>query len=135
MSASKDMVGSIKKTNLFIYPAKVSNVVDGDTLDVSIQIWNDITIFKRVRLLGVDTPELHPREGTSSEKILEVENAKKSKEFTIQSTTGKMIYFATNGLVDSFGRSLGNIVWEDGGKAYNLGDELMKAGLAKNFKK
>lgn len=36
---------------------KVLNVVDGDTIDVDIDLGFDISITKRVRLAGIDTPE------------------------------------------------------------------------------
>lgn len=39
-------------------PAVVERVVDGDTLDVKARIWLDQTVVARVRLAGVDTPEL-----------------------------------------------------------------------------
>lgn len=39
------------------YKAVVDNVVDGDTVDLSIDLGFDIWHKTRVRLLGVDTPE------------------------------------------------------------------------------
>lgn len=36
---------------------KVLNVIDGDTIDVEIDLGFDICITKRVRLAGIDTPE------------------------------------------------------------------------------
>lgn len=40
-------------------PAEVVEVVDGDTLRVRAQIWLDQTVETRVRLTGIDAPELH----------------------------------------------------------------------------
>ena len=37
---------------------KVTNVVDGDTIDVEIDLGFDISFSSRVRLAGIDTPEL-----------------------------------------------------------------------------
>ena len=42
---------------MFKYNAVVDNVVDGDTVDVSIDLGFDIWHKTRVRLLGIDTPE------------------------------------------------------------------------------
>ncbi len=42
----------------YCYRAKVIKVVDGDTIDVQIDVGFDTHIYKRLRLLGVDTWEL-----------------------------------------------------------------------------
>jgi endonuclease YncB( thermonuclease family) len=39
--------------------ASVVTVVDGDTLEVSARIWLGIDVATRVRIRGIDTPELH----------------------------------------------------------------------------
>ena len=39
------------------YVKKVSKVVDGDTIDVDIDLGFDISFSSRVRLAGIDTPE------------------------------------------------------------------------------
>ena len=36
---------------------KVYKVVDGDTIDVDIDLGFNISFFQRVRLAGIDTPE------------------------------------------------------------------------------
>ena len=42
----------------YIYRIKsVYKVVDGDTIDASIDLGFDISLTKRIRLAGVDTPE------------------------------------------------------------------------------
>ena len=40
------------------YWAKVKKVVDGDTLDLEISLGFDTSVAKRVRLIGIDTPEV-----------------------------------------------------------------------------
>jgi len=42
-------------------PARVLSVLDGDTLIVRARIWLDLEVETRVRLEGVDAPELHGR--------------------------------------------------------------------------
>ena len=39
------------------FKARVKRVVDGDTLDLDIELGFHITLSERVRLIGVDTPE------------------------------------------------------------------------------
>ena len=50
---------------------KVTNVVDGDTIDVEIDLGFDISFSSRVRLAGIDTPE--SRTTDKAEKILGLE--------------------------------------------------------------
>lgn len=45
------------KISAFNYWAYVENVVDGDTLDLRIDLGFKISVRERFRLLGVDTPE------------------------------------------------------------------------------
>ena len=42
---------------MYSYKATVTNVVDGDTVDLSIDLGFDIWHNIRVRLIGIDTPE------------------------------------------------------------------------------
>lgn len=46
-------------------------VIDGDTIDVEIDLGFDISITKRVRLAGIDTPE--SRTSDKAEKVLGLE--------------------------------------------------------------
>jgi micrococcal nuclease len=54
---------------------KVNNIVDGDTIDVDIDLGFDISFSSRVRLAGIDTPE--SRTTDKVEKALGLE----SKEY------------------------------------------------------
>ena len=46
---------------MYEYRAKVEKVVDGDTMDLSIDLGFDIHYASRVRLKGIDTPESRTR--------------------------------------------------------------------------
>src|SRR6056300_1325640 len=86
--------------------SKVTKIVDGDTIDVVIDMGFDILYKSRVRLFGIDTPESRTRDkvekefGLMSKKYLQ-SRLKKAKKITIKthkdSETGK------------FGRILGEI--------------------------
>jgi micrococcal nuclease len=54
---------------------KVTHIVDGDTIDVDIDLGFDISFHSRVRLAGIDTPESRTRD--LKEKALGLE----SKEY------------------------------------------------------
>lgn len=48
---------------MFTYKALVTRVVDGDTIDVSIDLGFDIWHTTRLRLNGIDTPEMNTQAG------------------------------------------------------------------------
>ena len=53
---------------MYEYKAKVVRIIDGDTIDVDVQLGFDVVLSKqRVRLYGIDTPESRTR--NKEEKI------------------------------------------------------------------
>ena len=46
---------------MYTYKAKLDRVVDGDTIDVNIDLGFDISVHKRVRLAGINAPESRTR--------------------------------------------------------------------------
>ena len=47
---------------MYTYKAKLDRVVDGDTIDVNIDLGFDISVKKRVRFTGINTPESRTRD-------------------------------------------------------------------------
>jgi micrococcal nuclease len=47
---------------MYTYKAKCTRVVDGDTIDATIDLGFDITIKKRIRLAGINAPESRTRD-------------------------------------------------------------------------
>jgi endonuclease YncB( thermonuclease family) len=47
----------------FGYSAEVVRAIDGDTFEARVAVWPGIEIKTRVRLRGIDAPELHARCG------------------------------------------------------------------------
>jgi len=47
---------------MYIYRAKLDRVIDGDTIDVIVDLGFDVTIKRRLRLKGVNTPELRSKD-------------------------------------------------------------------------
>jgi endonuclease YncB( thermonuclease family) len=43
------------------YPAQVLQVIDGDTFAARVRIWPGMEVTTKVRLRGIDAPELHAR--------------------------------------------------------------------------
>jgi len=60
----------------------VDKVVDGDTIDVCIDLGFDVLTRQRVRLLGIDTPE--SRTSDKEEKRFGLLSKKKLKEFCLK---------------------------------------------------
>ena len=58
----------------YVYKAEVVKVIDGDTMDVRLDVGFDTHIYKRLRLLGVDTWEIRGEErekGIIAKKFVE----------------------------------------------------------------
>jgi micrococcal nuclease len=47
---------------MYTYKAKLEKVVDGDTIDVSIDLGFDVSVKKRVRFAGINAPESRTRD-------------------------------------------------------------------------
>lgn len=92
-------------------PYLVRNVYDGDTLT--------LLNGKRVRLLGIDTPELAPKQPFAEE----------AKAFVKSRCQQKEIYVDSAGS-DRYGRLLAYIYVKEGGKFLNINEALVAEGLA-----
>jgi endonuclease YncB( thermonuclease family) len=59
------------RPGLWTYPARVLRVVDGDTLDIAVDLQLGRRAFPRLRLRGVDTSELYTRHGERARRFVE----------------------------------------------------------------
>ena len=55
---------------IYIYKAKLIRVVDGDTVDLAIDLGFDTSRKERFRLYGVDAPEMNTPEGKDAKQWL-----------------------------------------------------------------
>ena len=101
------------------YKAKVRRVVDGDTLDLDIDLGFRITLRERVRLMGIDTPETRTRDP------IEKANGLKSKEFVIGFVADGSVAIKVHGF-GKFGRPLVDLYKG----SVCLNDQLVLYGLA-----
>jgi micrococcal nuclease len=107
------------------YVRKVENVVDGDTIDVLIDLGFDILFQSRVRLAGIDTPESRTKD--IKEKALGLE----SKEYLKKSLKdAKSVVIKTEKMnsTEKFGRILGWIYIN--GDTGSLNDMMINDGYA-----
>ena len=67
--------------------SSLENVVDGDTIDVNIDLGFDVCTKQRVRLLGIDTPESRTRD--PEEKKFGLLSKKKLKEWCLKAVASE----------------------------------------------
>lgn len=111
----------------YVYNAVCTNVVDGDTIDVSVDLGFNIYHKMRMRLLRINTPEMN----SSIEAQRKI--AKEAKEFVANRILGKSIIIQSF-KSDSFGRWLAEI-WYNDGEEFNINSQLLETGLAVEYKK
>jgi micrococcal nuclease len=107
------------------YVRKVENVVDGDTIDVLIDLGFDILFQSRVRLAGIDTPESRTKD--LKEKNLGLE----SKEYLKKALKdAKSVVIKTEKMDSSekYGRILGWVYIN--GDTVSLNDMMINDGYA-----
>ena len=110
---------------MYTYKAKLVKVVDGDTIDVTIDLGFDVSVKKRVRFQGINAPESRTRD--LKEKALGLAAKERVKAilaehpcFTLESTE-----------LGKYGRVLGKIhvTMLDGDESFTqicLNDQLIK---------
>lgn len=99
---------------MYEYKAHVNRVVDGDTVDVDIDLGFGIVLTdERVRIMGIDTPE--SRTSDKVEKVFGLASKDRLKEILGKTTTLKT-FAAKDGedMKGKFGRILGDFIAEDG---------------------
>jgi micrococcal nuclease len=83
---------------------EVKNVVDGDTIDVIIDLGFDILFSSRVRLAGIDTPESRTKD--KAEKTLGLESKEYLKKH-LKDAKSVVIKTEKMNSTEKFGRILG----------------------------
>jgi micrococcal nuclease len=113
----------------YIYRIKsVLKVVDGDTIDASIDLGFDISLSKRIRLAGIDSPE--SRTTNLKEKALGLE----SKEWLKKALEGaKDILIKTEkpDSTEKYGRIIGHLFVND--QETSLNNQMIAEGYALEY--
>ena len=108
---------------------KINRVVDGDTIDVTIDLGFDLAKKERVRIAGVDTPEKRTRD--LEEKALGLDATawmKKQLEETIKGDDELTIRTELKGGMGKYGRLLG---WLYVGESdVSLNEQMIAEGYA-----
>ena len=121
----------------YIYRVKqVIKVVDGDTIDVAIDLGFDISLTKRVRLSGVDTPESRTTDIKEKTLGLEVKEWLKKK---LQDQTDIIIKTELPDSTEKYGRILGQLFVGDKevmsvNKKKSVNQQMIDEGYAWSYK-
>ena len=115
---------------MYEYKCKVKRVVDGDTMDVILDLGFDIHHAVRVRMAGIDTPESRTRD--KDEKA----RGKLSKAFLKESIKGRKIVLKTQ-IKDAkgkFGRVIAEVWAEfEEGSLRNINELMIKECYAVKY--
>jgi micrococcal nuclease len=104
---------------------KVTGVVDGDTIDVDIDLGFNISYSQRVRLAGIDTPE--SRTTDKKEKVLGLEVKQRLKDI-LASASIVVIRTQKPDSTEKYGRVLGWLFVDGAEKSVN--EALIADGYA-----
>jgi micrococcal nuclease len=117
----------MSQQKLFHYKATVDRVVDGDTIDVTLDLGFDISYRGRVRFQGINAPESRTRDAVEKQAGLA---AKRYVEDWVNGHEQRVIIQTSLDDRGKFGRILGRILNDDGDC---LNDELVSLGHAKPY--
>jgi len=116
---------------LYHYRGEVTNVVDGDTVDIMFDLGLNIFVKQRIRLYGIDTPEIFGLRKESEEYQRGIE----AKEFVSERVLNKRVWIKTHkDKTGKYGRYLADIfIQDENGKHASVGKLLLEEGLAKEY--
>jgi len=121
----------ISSPHLWYYRAKIIRVIDGDTCIALIDCGFNSIKMERLRLEGVDAPELRPRRGTNVEKLDEKARAKVATERVRELIEGKQVVIQTK-KTGKFGRWLA-VIYLPGDSQRTINQLLLEEGLAVQY--
>jgi len=114
----------------YIYRIKqITRVVDGDTIDASIDLGFDIALEKRIRLAGVDTPESRTSDANEKKYGLEAKEWLKHK---VENAKDILIKTELPDSTEKYGRIIGHLFVND--QESSLNDQMIVEGYAWPYK-
>ena len=116
-----------EESKLYYYKAKVTRILDGDTVDAVIDMGFDISVKKRIRFLGIDAYETRTKDLEEKAKGLK---AKAYMQELIDNVDGSIIINSIN-KSDAFGRVLAVVYAGE----LNLCQEMLDKGHAVVYKR
>ena len=115
---------------MYVYNCKVLNVVDGDTIDIELDLGFNIRVKERVRLIAVDTPEVFGPNAEAAGTVASDFTKAWIKER--QSIWNRFEYHSIKyNARDKYGRSLGILMWTGAKLAESLNEAIEASGNIK----
>tara|TARA_R100000152_G_C6667765_1_gene104919 strand:- start:93 stop:449 length:357 start_codon:yes stop_codon:yes gene_type:complete len=113
---------------MYTYKAKLDRVVDGDTIDVNIDLGFDISVHKRVRLAGINAPE-------SRTKDLEEKKKGLASKARLMELLDKGDLVVESKELGKYGRVIGDLTIypDDLGLPININETLIEEGHAVEY--
>lgn len=111
---------------LYTFRGHVTHVVDGDTIDCDIDVGFKVSMTHRLRLHGINTPELRSPDEETRERAI------RAKQLVETYVLGKDVYVQTY-KDDVFGRYLARVYVQHDSETYCLNDLLVETGYAVRF--
>jgi micrococcal nuclease len=108
---------------MYEYSAKVIRIIDGDTIELDIDLGFTLHIHQRCRLYGIDAPEVRTRD------LEEKERGMKAKFWITHQLLNKEVKVKTY-KDDKYGRMLAEIFYN----GENVNEDMIKRGLAKKYR-
>ena len=113
----------------YIYRIRtISKVVDGDTIDANIDLGFDISLTKRIRLAGIDSPE--SRTTNLKEKALGLETKEWLKK-TLEDAKDILIKTEKPDSTEKYGRIIGHLFVND--QETSLNNQMIAEGYALEY--
>jgi micrococcal nuclease len=107
---------------LYTYRAELKKVVDGDTVDLRVDLGFSVQLNQRFRLAGVNTPELHSKDAAEKDR------ARAAMTFLGSLlSSGPLTVTTDKDSQEKFGRYLARIT---NGAGVVVNDELVRLGHA-----
>jgi micrococcal nuclease len=113
----------------YIYRIKsVGRVVDGDTIDADIDLGFDISLTKRIRLAGIDTPESRTKDLKEKELGIDAKNWLKHR---LHDAEDIIIRTELPDSTEKYGRIIGHLYVN--GEDASLNNQMITEGYALSY--
>ena len=114
---------------MYTYKCKIRSIVDGDTIDIELDLGFDIIMRERVRLIGVNTPEVYGQKASTEGAAGRIASEFTRQWFADRSSRGYFVYESLKyDARDKYGRCLGRISWVDNDYKESLNEALQLKG-------
>lgn len=121
---------------MYEYGFKLDRVVDGDTVDGTIDLGFGISVKKRIRLLGINAPEtrLQRKIKDEAKRLAEKELGLRAKDKLSDMLHNQKIIIQTKlDKTGKFGRVLGTLLIEQPEEKLNINEFLLSKGYVRKY--